>query len=107
MPTLEAFFIDDVIKDCKRRGFLSSFKANTFVSILHVKTASTCQHLASPVWTWAPWVSQQRRGERPAWVRCCSGTASAANPLLGAAHGKSTAYYTHCANESMVLHWQN
>lgn len=50
MSKLEAFFIDNIIKDCKKRGFLSSLKANTSVSILHVKIAMKCQHLANLAW---------------------------------------------------------
>lgn len=51
-------------------------------------------------------VSQHRRCENPACIKCCSGTASAAKPLLRAAHGKTNGYYTYSSKKSVVLHWQ-
>lgn len=108
MSKLEAFFIDNIIKDCNKKEDSSHHLKLTLLSqscMWRLQwNANTWQTWPG---TWAPWVSQQSRGEHPAWVRCCSGTASAANPLLGAAHGKSTAYYTRCSNESRALHWQS
>lgn len=87
------------------------FKTIPLVSILHMQTASKYQHWQIPrkplSHQGTAGVPQHRRCENLACIKFCSGTASAAKPLLRAAHRKANVYYTHSSKKSLVLHWRS
>jgi len=77
-----------------------------------MQIASKYQHLANPKEasqsdTRALQGSQHRRCENSGCIKCCSGTASAAKPVLRAAHRKTNVYYTFSPKRSGVLHWHS